>query len=686
MKKADICLLLFFYFFIFSFSLNAQSDTTLTLEEVIIKAYEQNRILEKIPAAISQVGRTRLERFSNTNVLPALNSTPGVRMEERSPGSYRMNIRGSTLRSPFGTRNIKVYWDGIPFTDPGGNTYLNQLSYFNFHSIEIIKGPAGSLYGAGTGGALLISSRPENPVPGFFLHGLYGSFDLGSINLQMNEAKGKLKNTIDLSHLQSHGYRDHTAMRRDVATWQAQIATGKKETLKWSFLYGDLFYETPGALTRTEHQNNPRSSRPAAGVFPGADGAKAAIFQKTWLGGLNNHYRFNDRWENNLVIYGAYSTIKNPTFRNYEARKEPHFGGRTFFKWKPGAKNNAVQLVFGAEAQKGFFNTRTYRNVNGNAGDVLTNDNIRNSIWSIFAQTDFSLKNDLNITAGISINKSAIKIKRLSSPSLPIQKRSYKNEAAPRIAVSKRIFNNLYLYGSIAKGFSPPTVAEILPSTSEISTGLNAEQGINYETGIKSNWLNRQLYIEINAFYYRLKNAIVQRRDANNADYFVNAGSTKQQGIESQASYVVSQQNTIFSDSRIWISHTWNDFNYKDFKQLNTDFSGNQLPSVARQTMTAGMDIILMHTWYINLTYYYSDPIPLNDANTEFASSFNLFGGRLGWRKHVNRKLRLDIFTGIDNAFNVTYSLGNDINAAGGRYFNAAAGRNYFIGITTRLL
>ncbi|MEJ0103149.1 MAG: hypothetical protein WDO19_11585 [Bacteroidota bacterium] len=44
-----------------------------------------------------------------------MNNTPGVRMEERSPGSYRLNLRGSTLRSPFGVRNVKVYlgWNSI---------------------------------------------------------------------------------------------------------------------------------------------------------------------------------------------------------------------------------------------------------------------------------------------------------------------------------------------------------------------------------------------------------------------------------------------------------------------------------------------------------------------------------------------------------------------------------------------
>ena len=96
------------------------------------------------------------------SILSALNITPGVSMEERSPGSYRLNIRGSSLRSPFGVRDVKIYLNEIPLTDPSGNTYLNQLSFYNFNSIEIIKGPASSLYGAGIGGAMLIHTLPAN--------------------------------------------------------------------------------------------------------------------------------------------------------------------------------------------------------------------------------------------------------------------------------------------------------------------------------------------------------------------------------------------------------------------------------------------------------------------------------------------------------------------------------------------
>ena len=162
MKKAIfylLCNLIIFH------SSNAQnvhpSDSSESLGEVIIKAYEQNKSLLKIPAAINQINKNQLDRYNNSNILTALNSTSGVRMEERSPGSYRMNIRGNTLRSPFGVRNVKVYWNDIPFTDPGGNTYLNQLSYYNFNSIEIIKGPGSSLYGAGSGGVILINSLPD---------------------------------------------------------------------------------------------------------------------------------------------------------------------------------------------------------------------------------------------------------------------------------------------------------------------------------------------------------------------------------------------------------------------------------------------------------------------------------------------------------------------------------------------
>src|SRR5436190_5724179 len=166
----------------------------------------------------------------------------------------------------------------------------------------------------------------------------------------------------------------------------------------------------------------------------------------------------------------------------------------------------------------------------------MTDDNIRPTIFSLFAQADWQLPKDWHVTLGASTNLTSIHIDRISAPNFTPVSRKFNNEIAPRIALSKKI-SNCWIYGSVSEGFSPPTVAEVLPSTTVISTDLQAEHGINYELGFKSSWLQQKLYVEVNAFYYRLQDAIVSRKDSSNADYFTNAGSTKQRGIESQASY-----------------------------------------------------------------------------------------------------------------------------------------------------
>lgn len=669
-----------------TFSLQAQNDqrqdTARTLQQVVVKAYEQNRQLKEVAAAVNVIDADQLKRFNNTSLLPALNATPGVRMEERSPGSYRLNIRGSTLRSPFGVRNVKVYWNGIPFTDPGGNTYLNQLGFYNVSSIEVLKGPASSLYGAGTGGAVLINSQTGNRPAGINLHYSTGSYNLQNINAQITTGDSDHNNTFGYTHITNDGYRDNTRMRRDAATWETLFKANDRQQLSASVLYGDLYYQTPGGLTAAQYKANPRLARPAGGGFPGAQDAQAAIFQKTFLAGITHQYKFTENFRNTSVVYGAFSNIKNPTFRNYERRTEPHFGGRTVFTLNKQWQQTNLQVSFGGEGQRGFFNTKVFANAGGNPDTVQTDDDIDNYIYSGFVQADLRLRGNWSLSTGVSINRSSITITRLTGPQTGKLNATFNSEWAPRIAISKKVIPGLLLYASLSRGFSPPGTGEILPSNSIINTDLQAEHGLNYEAGFKSSWLQQRLYIEVNAFYYQLRNAIVQRQDASGGTYFTNAGSTKQRGIESQISYqLLPHAHRFITNARIFAGHTYNNFRYQDFKVVATDFSGNRLPGVPVNTLAAGLDVTTRPGWYINLTWYYSDPLALNDANTDRASSYNLAGGRTGWRTSLGKTIIIDVFAGVDNAFNVTYSLGNDINAAGGRYYNAAPGVNYFGGV-----
>ena len=662
------------------------SDSAKVLQEVVVKAYEQNRKLIDVSAPVSYINQSQLSRYNNASILPALNTTPGVRMEERSPGSYRLNIRGSSLRSPFGVRNVKVYWNDIPFTDPGGNTYLNQLGFYNVNSVEIIKGPANSLYGAGTGGAVIIKSLSNRWQPAIALNYFTGSFNNSGVNASIQSGRADFQNSFNYTHQQSDGYRVQSSMRRDIFTYEAKIRTAERNQLNVYFLYGDLYYQTPGGLTKAQYATNPKAARPAAGAFPSAVTAQAAIYQKTFLSGFSNRYQFNEHFENTTSLYGAFSQIKNPAIRNYEKRNEPHFGARTVFKYGADISEAKLNFVAGGEIQKGFSNIKVYRNKLGAQDSLQTDDEVNNLQYFVFAQAEFELKGWV-VTAGVSLNESSIEFSRVSNIPALNQKRTYSNELAPRVSVLKKIIPNLSIYASISKGFSPPTLAELLPSTSIININLKAEDGINYEIGTRASLLKDKLFVDVTGFIFKLKNTLAQRRDASGADYFENAGSTRQRGIETNITcQPIKNANAFVNDVKIFASHTLHDFVYSDYKKINDTLSGKKLPGVARHVFASGLDAATKIGFYTNITYYYSDPIPLNDANTDMASSFNLLGARLGFRKTFANKFQLDIFGTVDNIFDVNYSLGNDINAAAGRYYNAAPGINYSGGIGLKYL
>src|SRR5258708_14792405 len=247
------------------------SSDTKPLGEVVVKAYEQNRKLIDVGAPISIVSKASLNRFSNTNILQALNTNPGVRMEERSPGSYRLNIRGSSIRSPFGVRDIKIYWNEIPLTDPGGNTYLNQLGFYNIQSLELHKGTAGSLYGAGIGGAVLISGMPavwEKGVSADYTAGNFG-YDFGhlatnSFNVDVRAGDADHRNHFAYSHQTSDGYRQQTRMRRDIATSEDLLKSNAEQTIHAYIPYGALYYQTTGGRNQPVYDFNPLHARPPA--------------------------------------------------------------------------------------------------------------------------------------------------------------------------------------------------------------------------------------------------------------------------------------------------------------------------------------------------------------------------------------------------------------------------------------
>ena len=354
-----------------AFGQEETTDTSTLLEEVTIRAFEQNRHTSLTAAAVKIIDRNVTEMNNKSSFVNAFNTIAGVRMEERSPGSYRINIRGSSLRSPFGVRNVKVYWNDIPLTDPGGNTYFNQLAQNNFSIIEIFKGPAGSMYGAGTGGLILINNL-DRWQPGASLEYITGSYNLQNVFASARFGQKENKNQFTFAHNQSDGYRLQSKMRRDNFSWTSQLKLSAKQQLTASVLFSDMYYQTPGALTLTEYNTDPTLARPAAGGFPSAINVNAAIWQKNITAGFTNHYQFNTCFTNTTTFYGTFNQVRNSAIRNYERRNEPHIGSRSVFNYTLKKEETTWQLTAGTEYQSGFFNTQVAKNRNGNPDTLQT--------------------------------------------------------------------------------------------------------------------------------------------------------------------------------------------------------------------------------------------------------------------------------------------------------------------------
>lgn len=661
----------------------AQDQDTLRrsfLEAVVVSAFEQPRKLKDVAAAVSFIGPQTLNRFAPTSVVQAINTSAGVRMEERSPGSYRLNIRGSSLRSPFGVRNVKIYYNDLPFTDPGGQSYLNALGYYNFQTVEIIKGPGSSVYGAGTGGAMLIESLNPNEAANASVEYTAGSFGLQNAYASLNTATETSQNKIGFQYQKSDGYRNHSALNRKILTWTGRHST-ERTVLKTTLLYSRLFYQTPGALTLAEFTANPKAARPAGSGFPGAEQNRAAIDQTLFLAGVSLRQQFSPAFSNTTSAYGQYTEFANPAVRNYGKNREPHVGGRTSFAYEQPLSNGLFRLTAGAEMQQGFSSVSVFGNRSGTSDTLQTEDEIPVRQSLIFLQTAVE-KRGWELTAGASLNSLNLRFTRTYPGTGQSLRRRFSNELAPRVSLAKK-WRGLTVYSSLSEGFSPPTSAELFPSGSNPNPNLDAEQGINLDLGFRGT--AGGFSFDVNAFYFRLRNTLAPRRDAGGGDFYVNAGRTKQSGIETAVNYLLYQPNAFLRRHFFWVSHTWHRFRYAAFTQLTTDYSGNRLPGVAPHTVSTGWDAEANGGFSAALTYFFSDRQPLNDANTEYANAYHLVFAKFGFETRIGSAWQGKLTAGVENLLDQRYSLGNDVNAFGGRYYNAAPGRSLFVSLAVRV-
>ncbi len=658
------------------------SDTKL-LDEITIVGFDDNQELLKTPGAVGLVDREMIKAYDETSVVPAMNTIPGVRMEQRSPGSYRIAIRGSTLRAPFGVRNVKVYWNDIPFTEPSGSTDFNLLDVINMGQIEVIKGPAGSIYGAGTGGVVNIYSEPEQESLNRVGVSL-GSYGMRRLETSLHTTHEQHTLSFKYAHQEAEGYREHSALDRDVLQLSGGFSFSSKSTVKAHLLYSDLFYEIPGGLNEEQYEADPRQARPGNAFAQGSVESNASIRQKYLLFGLSQDYRWHDNFSNQTVLYGDLSFFENPFLFDYKRDSQTGGGGRTRFQYDIPIGSVAASLVAGAEYQTALNVSRNFGNQGGQPDTLNFDDELRSWQALFFVKANLDLPDQFFLTLGLSHNQLNYDIYRLVDVALDSAYRVEKNFDpvwTPRLGLVKQ-FDHMALHASISYGFSPPAIEDVRTNEGSINLDLKPEKGINYELGFRGNTFRNRLNFDLTAFYFKLDETIVQRQSDRGTVLFVNTGNTDQRGFETALTwFAITASPNFITDLEFRSSYTLHDFIFKNYEKEEEDFSGNALTGVAPHIWVTSA---LLHTQpgiYLNLTYNFTDEIPLNDANSVYADAYHLVMAKAGYQKSFNEQLGMEIFAGVDNLFDEKYSLGNDLNAIGNRYFQPAPGRNYYGGV-----
>jgi len=654
------------------------------LDAVTVVGHENQRRLTEIAGSYALVPETEIARFKDESLVRSVNTIPGVRFEERSPVSYRVSIRGNLLRAPFGVRNVKVYWNDIPYTDPTGTTPLNLLDINNIQRVEIIRGPAGSVYGAGMGGVFNIRSTQQSsqPVSGE-LGTVFGSFGFRKFTGNIHFSGDNHQTSLRYSKQTADGYRDHTYSDREVVQLQSRIFASEKTTLSLNLLYSDLFYETPGGLTLDQYEEDPRQARAISKE------RNASINQQIFLAGLSHDYKINEQFGNVTSVYMTNGSKENPFITNWELERLKGYGGRTKFYYNFNIGNIPTRASLGGELQYGDFHANSHGNVGGLPDTLRYEDELKILNTFAFGQLEMDLHKDWLLTAGASINYLNYDIHRLQDVALDTSyrvRRVFNPVFSPRIGLVKKISRQIALHGSVSYGFSPPTTEEVRTSDGGINDDLEAEKGINYELGFRGNALKDRLTFDLAVFYMNQKETIVSKTTESGAVTFENSGSTRQYGVELLLSYsIIDDPQSLVSRLRIQTSYTWHHFTFRDYVKNaggeNVDYSGNDLTGTAPNISVSTLDLQTRKGLYTNFTFNFTDRIPLNDGNTVYADNYKLITWKVGCQKQVGDWIDLDFYIGVDNLLNEKYSLGNDLNAFGNRYYNASPERNYFAGL-----
>ncbi len=650
------------------------------------------------PAAVSVVNGDEMRQAApRVNLSESLGAVPGLQVQNRQnyAQDLQLSIRGFGSRSTYGVRGLRIYVDGIPATMPDGQGQTSNIDIGSVDTIEVLRGPFSALYGNSSGGVINVTSQTGTQPPTVEASSYYGSFGTWHYGMKATGAvgdgshAGDVDYTVSTNRFTTHGYRDHSGARKNLAN--ARLGVRINDVSKLTLLLNsvDIKANDAGGLTADEWRDNPRQS-------PRGDQYNTRKNTRQTQAGLRYERQLSAQDDLSVMMYaGERETTQFQSIPRAPQLKPSHAGGVIdLTRHYQGIDTRLthrgellvpVTLTAGLDYENMSERRKGYENfvmVNGapqygEQGALRRNE--RNLMWNVdpYLQTQWQLTDKLSLDAGV--RYSSVWFDSNDYYITPGNgddsgDASY-HKWLPAGSLKYALTDAWNVYLSAGRGFETPTINELSyrsDNQSGLNFGLKPSTNDTVEIGSKTRIGNGLFTAAL--FQTNTDNEIVVDSSSGGRTSYKNAGKTRRQGME----LGLDQQ---FGESwRLKAAWTWLDATYRTNVCDDASCNGNRIPGIARNMGYASFGYQPEQGWYAGSDIRYMSDIMANDENTAKAPSWTVVGLTTGYKWSYGR-MDMDLFGRIDNLFDREYVGSVIANESNGRYYEPAPGRNYGIGL-----
>lgn len=631
------------------------------------------------PFAVSRIGTERLQRASTQLSLDeSLQTVPGVFVLD--PYNFaqdsRIAIRGFGARANFGIRGIRLFVDGIPAATPDGQGSVDGLDLGSAESMEILRSPASALYGASSGGVILIETEDGSAPPFIETRWTFGDYGLRQSQFKAGGQSGAFNYLINATDLEYDGYRDHneTENQRVNAKFRYDFAASSSLTAVVN-VFDFPLQNDPGGLTLDEVRADREQARERNVDFDGGESVQQEQFGLIYRQALDDFHAIE------LKAYYTHRDFSNklPFESGGQVAFERNFyGGGALYRFS----GDYLEIVTGVDYDLQDDDRKNYDNLSGVRGPLSLQQDEQIDSVGLFVSGRWALHERLSALASLRQDWLGLEVDDSFFADGDDSGSRRFEETSPMIGLSWELTRGLVLFANASTSFETPTSTELAnPVGGGFNSDLEPQTATNFEVGLKgAGFINeRRIRYELTAFRIEIEDALVPFELASSPgrDFFLNAGTSERTGIEAAVQY------DLFKNLQIDLSYTWSDFKYKDFKVSGDDFDGNRLPGIPEHIGNLQINYVHENGFFVSWNTRFNGSFYANDANTDQVDAYTVSDLRLGF-KRVWRSWTFEPFVGLNNVFNQSYNANIRINAFGGRYYEPAPDRNLYSGIRIR--